>query len=157
VAKYRMAHSRDNLSKEQIDFENLPTDKLRAVIERAMQTSDQQANAINISQNADTFIALAKNEGYVDNDYNGNRMNFMLQERGIANPTVDDFYGAFRSLKDSKLLQINTKAITAEMAVEADRRAADYKRAHEEPDYDAMTTEEIAAYFGKHNIRGLNF
>jgi hypothetical protein len=170
TVKYRMAHSRDNLSDAEKLFETLSAEQLRSIIEKQMISSEEAAQVEVTRQNADDFIRL--HPEYIDDaksknpairakaEYNGVIMRHELDVRGWKNPTLEQLDTVYNSLRGKGLLNLDNSKLTAELAQEADARVAEYKAKHHDvtdAEWESMTTaereelrnREISQFFGQ--------
>jgi hypothetical protein len=147
--KYNMIHSRDGMTQEETDFETLPADQVRAIIEKQLRSAEQTAHVEVSLQSAADFIRL--HPEYKDNDYNGQQMNHTFQLMGIHAQdeiSLGQYDEAYQLLRGKGLLQLDNKKLSASLAVEADARVAQYRaqnRTITDEMWDAMTPEEREA------------
>jgi hypothetical protein len=170
TVKFRMAHSRDNLSDAEKMFETLSAEQLRSIIEKQMMSAEDAAQVEVTRQNADDFIRL--HPEYIDDvhskfatvrakaEFNGVIMRHELDVRGWKNPTLEQLDIVYNSLRSKGLLNLDSSKLTAELAEEADARVAEYKAKHHDvtdAEWESMTTaereelrnSEIRSFFGQ--------
>jgi hypothetical protein len=140
--------TRQPLSKAEEDFNKLPAEKVRDVVELAMLSEQTRAAAIHF-HNVDVPLFVKKYPAYINNDHNMKLMQLYWQEVfGVEIPTLPQMEEAYCALRTRGVLQLNKAVVAKEDAAEvaqkldkmiAERKAAEF---NEEAAYN-MPFEEL--------------